>query len=552
MKKSFKIISALILSSTMAFGLGATIFATSSRTINETEAATDYTSASHISSYYSSVSGTGSSLLSSICTKISNPFTAIGYSSLKNHYETTDSRGDGYLYDIYSSSTNYKISDGGSSASYVGGGWNKEHTIVKQWWGGDQTSQGSDIIIVRLSDIHCNSVRNNYLFGEVGTSTDNTIGDNKFGNCSNYSEIGVTSSTTVFEPRDEIKGEMARTYFYAVARYLNNGAGNGAAKNWTTANGSYIFSSSGNNGFVQKYLNMLLRWHREYPVSQREITRNGNVESCQSNRNPFVDHPSWVDLIWGGTYPSSGLNYENTSNGTATVTNGVISGGTNTDSVTISYESKSMQDGETATISATSSDNSQISWSSNNTGVVTVSSATAASGANVTLTAVGAGTAKITASATINGNTLSQQCTVTVTGQAAPLKLSQTAIQLAVGESAQLVATTNDTSKVTYSFDELGYKILNFGSRSTFESGEQFKITGIKDGTTTITVTAENGATATCVVTVGTGQYTPDEKKGNQNNLNLPLIIGLSAGGGAILIAGLIVLIVLLVKKKPV
>ena len=115
----------------------------------------------------------------------------------------------------------------------------------------------------------------------------------------------------------------------------------------------------------------------------------------------------------------------------------------------------------------------------------------------------------------------------------------------------KLIATTNDQSSITYGFEDIAYKILGFTTNMT-ASGQPLKLTGIKDGTTTITVTAGNGATATCVVTVGTGQYTPDEKKGNQNNLNLPLIIGLSAGGGAILIAGLIVLIILLVKKKPV
>ncbi len=275
------------------------------------EAATDYSSAAHITSYYSSVSGKGSSLLSSVCSAISSPYTSIAYGSLKDYYETTDPRGDGKLFDIYSDNTNYTVSNAGSSASSVGGGWNKEHTIPKSWWGGQETSQGCDIIIVRLSDIHCNSVRSNYLYGEVGTSSDNTIDDNKFGSCSNYSEIGVTSSTTVFEPRDAIKGDMARTYFYAVARYLNSGAGNGAAKNWTSGNGAKVFSSSGNNGFVQKYLNMLLRWHREDPVDSREVARNAGVESCQKNRNPFIDHPSWVDLIWGGTYPSTGTNYEN-------------------------------------------------------------------------------------------------------------------------------------------------------------------------------------------------------------------------------------------------
>ena len=130
--------------------------------------------------------------------------------------------------------------------------------------------------------------------------------------------------------------------------------------------------------------------------------------------------------------------------------------------------------------------------------------------------------------------------------------ISQTTIQLAVGESTNLIATTNDNSNVTYAFDDMAYKVLNFGTQTTFASGEQFKITGIKDGTTTITVTSPNGGSATCVVTVGTGQYIEPSKpdKKNNNKVNLPLVIGLSGGGGAILVAGLVVLIILLVKKK--
>ena len=373
MKSGTKILSLGLL---LLSGVGFVVARNSDENKVQEAEAVDYSSASHISSYYSSVNGTGTSLLSSICTTISSPFTSIAYTSLKDYYTTTDSRGDGYLYDIYSDDTNYTLSSAGSSASSVGGGWNKEHTIPKSWWGGQETSQGCDIIIVRLSDIHCNSVRSNYIYAEVGTSTlgnQNPIGDNKYGYCSNYSEIGVNSSTIVFEPRDSIKGDMARTYLYSAARYWTSGAGNGGVKTWTSGNGSNVFSSNGNNGFVQKYLDMLLRWHREDPVDSREVTRNANVESCQKNRNPFVDHPSWVDLIWGGTYPSSGLNYENTSNGTASVVNGQISGGS--PSASISPSSPSVQVGGTINLTATLSNvtnANNITWTSSAASKATV------------------------------------------------------------------------------------------------------------------------------------------------------------------------------------
>jgi len=401
-----------------------------------------------VGTYYSNVNGTGEDLLNSIRTTISDPFSTIGYSSLGSHYPNTDDRGDGYLYDIYSDDTKYTSSSGASSSSQVGGGWNKEHTIPQSWWGKGTTEQGCDIYIVRLSDTHCNSIRSSYLFAEVATSTNLTIGDNKLGACSNYNEIGVNSGTVVFEPRDSIKGDMARTYFYAVCRYYESGTGNGGAKTWTSGNGSYVFSANGNNGFKQKYLDMLLRWHREDPVDSREIARNDAVQSngCQRNRNPFVDHPSWVDLIWGGTYPSSATNYENTNGGTAEVVNGQISGASQSPTISINPSSGSVSVGGTLTLTATTSYGSgEVSWSSDNTSVATVNSLGVVTG-------VAAGSATITA--TYSGAT--DTCVVTVTKAVSSLSKGAT-------------SPTKTTYTAGESFDPTGLTITANYSDSTSE-----------------------------------------------------------------------------------
>jgi len=47
--------------------------------------------------------------------------------------------------------------------------------------------------------------------------------------------------------------------------------------------------------------NMLLDWHENDPLSQKEIDRNNAVYDIQENRNPFIDHPEWVYSIWGPT-----------------------------------------------------------------------------------------------------------------------------------------------------------------------------------------------------------------------------------------------------------
>ncbi len=57
-------------------------------------------------------------------------------------------------------------------------------------------------------------------------------------------------------------------------------------------------------------INLLLKWHRQDPVSEKEITRNDAVYAHQRNRNPFIDHPEMVEYIWGDkadqTWTSSG------------------------------------------------------------------------------------------------------------------------------------------------------------------------------------------------------------------------------------------------------
>ena len=52
-------------------------------------------------------------------------------------------------------------------------------------------------------------------------------------------------------------------------------------------------------GFQSWYINMLLRWSAQDPVSQKEIDRNNAVYVYQKNRNPFIDHPEWITAIWG-------------------------------------------------------------------------------------------------------------------------------------------------------------------------------------------------------------------------------------------------------------
>jgi len=94
-------------------------------------------------------------------------------------------------------------------------------------------------------------------------------------------------SGVVFEPLDEYKGDFARTFFYMAVRYFGEDA------SWP---GSDMVIGSQLRAWA---VEMLLAWHRNDLVSPKEVGRNNKVCRFQGNRNPFIDHPGFVEKIWG-------------------------------------------------------------------------------------------------------------------------------------------------------------------------------------------------------------------------------------------------------------
>ena len=84
-----------------------------------------------------------------------------------------------------------------------------------------------------------------------------------------------------------MKGDVARMLFYMAVRYesgpnleLNNSVNNGTAP------------------YMGK-LSVLLQWNKQDPPDAFEKRRNDVIyNSYQHNRNPFIDHSNWADLIW--------------------------------------------------------------------------------------------------------------------------------------------------------------------------------------------------------------------------------------------------------------
>ena len=253
--------------------------------------------------YYADINGTSSNndqLRTVLCTIISTGYVSIGYSSLPNQMYGASSNPTDFvngtgsnatMEDIYSSKP-YKMSDSGSSASTCGTGWNKEHTVPQSWFN-EATPMKSDAHHVYPTDIRMNSLRSSYPYGE----------NNAAKGCSTWGYGSVGASTfpgytgTVFDPGEggeygSYKGDLARTYFYMATRYRTT--------NFTSGSGSTSFTYSSGVADLTDYMkNLMLKWHREDPVSPKELNRNNAIYAHQHNRNPFIDYPELVEYIWG-------------------------------------------------------------------------------------------------------------------------------------------------------------------------------------------------------------------------------------------------------------
>lgn len=259
------------------------------------------------SGYYSTATGTGYSLKTQLYNKIKN-HTNRGYSGLWTTYGTSDRdkfyENDNTILDIYSekpTSTdpynyNYITKQCGTYVS-EGNCYNREHIIPQSVFNSANPMVG-DAHFIPPTDGKVNAQRSNYPHGNVGTASWTSYNGSKLGTSA---VAGYTG--TVFEPINEFKGDIARMYFYFATRYEN-----------TVANYSYaMFDGSSNKVFTTAFLNMLLIWHNQDPVSAYEIARNNAIYARQGNRNPFIDNPNYVTLIWGPA-PNGGSN----GNGTTT------------------------------------------------------------------------------------------------------------------------------------------------------------------------------------------------------------------------------------------
>ncbi|MGL4293115.1 MAG: endonuclease [Bacteroidales bacterium] len=207
-------------------------------------------------------------------------------------YATTDIRPDGYINDLYKPSSKYRYkADQQTSTTVKKGKYNREHTLPQSWFGYSKGAIYSDLHHIYPTDAIENEFRNSYPYGIVNNGKKEYSDTNTFCWRGNMKIPGTTKTTIVFEPNDQIKGNIARTYFYLATRYEDSDFAE-----W----GKSIMLSHTPYPFFQKWAyTMLLEWNRLDPVDQTERNRNEAVAKIQGNRNPFIDDPELAEYIWG-------------------------------------------------------------------------------------------------------------------------------------------------------------------------------------------------------------------------------------------------------------
>lgn len=179
---------------------------------------------------------------------------------------------------LYSGTSISQYANGGGS-----GDWNREHVWPSSRGFAESSQSGyTDGHHLRATLVPVNSARSNFDFASGGSALE----------LAPESRVDPVAGT--FEPRDAVKGDVARMMFYMDTRYQ------GAANDGNMPD-LILVDSIGSNADAAEAgkLCELYQWHQQDPVDAQEQWRNDTVYQYQGNRNPYIDYPSWVQQIYG-------------------------------------------------------------------------------------------------------------------------------------------------------------------------------------------------------------------------------------------------------------
>lgn len=265
--------------------------------------------------YYSSVDTTNATTLRSTLHAVIDdhqwfPYSA-GSTDTWNILEAADedpANGSRVL-DVYRNESFPKA--GGGNSNY-----NREHTWPRSYGFPDEGGSNyphNDCHQLFLCDVDYNSARGNRIYGDCNPGCVEEItlfnsgmggGSGTYPGNSNWTDaLGLLGRFEVWADR---QGDVARALLYLDVRYeggMHGGTGADEPDLILTDDESLISASNTGNNLSTAYmglLSVLLQWHADDPVDAIEEARNDAVFSFQGNRNPFIDHPEWVDCLFGG------------------------------------------------------------------------------------------------------------------------------------------------------------------------------------------------------------------------------------------------------------
>ena len=274
--------------------------------------------------YYDAAAGlTCAPLKTALFNQISSNTTAISNSAVLAAYSSTDvHRNDDntadIIWDIYSDNPTgpeaftyvSQVNNCGGSIAGEGSCYNREHTFPQAWFNATAPAV-TDLFALYPTDGYSNAQHGNYPYSEVAAPVYTSVNGSKLGTNTfpGFPTSGVAGRA--FEVIDEYKGDIARNYFYIVTRYESDIAA------WQgNSNANDILNGTSWPSFDDWYIQLLYKWHVQDPVSAKETARNEAVYAIQNNRNPFIDHPEYVALIWQctGLLPVTLIDFTATKN----------------------------------------------------------------------------------------------------------------------------------------------------------------------------------------------------------------------------------------------
>lgn len=260
-------------------------------------------------------------------------------------------------------------------------GTNREHVWPKNAGSAfpAESKAGSDSHHLRPANTNLNSSRGSKNFGEVAQTSSNLVSQSSGSN-------PCYSTSTYFYPGVGYRGATARILMYVQTRWGDD------------YSLSFVLGAGSNKTIGD--IEDLMKWHIEEPPTEEEYARNEAVYKIQGNRNPFIDHPEYAEMI----YCHDGQNYNDELQNVVKTYGSYLEGGSTGGSTTIEPTSISLSKsninliaGENASLTATvmpTGSSKSVTWTSSDSNVATVKDGV--------VTAVSAGTATITATSTVN------------------------------------------------------------------------------------------------------------------------------------------------------